>query len=72
MRLGEEYSKLWCDRVYFALAAGNSDSNSAAHLSAARLHVTVGRFAKQLRYCPDAVVRNIEGRALKSHRRVSL
>jgi len=52
MRLGEKYSKLWCDRVHFALAAGNSDSNSAAHLSAASLHVTVGRFAKQLRYCP--------------------
>jgi hypothetical protein len=60
MRLGEEYSKLWCDRVYFALAAGNSDSNSAAHLSATRLHVTVGVLQGSCATARDAVVRNIE------------
>ena len=52
MRLGEKYSKLSCDRLHFALAAGKSDSNSAAHLSAARLHVTIGRFCKAAALLP--------------------
>jgi hypothetical protein len=52
MHLGEKYPKLWYDRVHFALAARNTDSTFAAHLPAARLHVSTPPFGKTAALLP--------------------